>query len=89
MLRYLVIFVSAAKSLELFALYLDVLFFCILYHPVLSVSYTVLCVIICHTNVAYDASKLIGMKLFMSNNNTIYCSIIFANRIETFFNKLN
>jgi hypothetical protein len=34
------------------------------------------------TSVAYDPSKLTGMKLFVLNSNTIYCSIIPSNRTE-------
>jgi hypothetical protein len=36
-----------------------------------------------NTNLAYDPSKLTGINLFMLNSNTIYCSIIFANHIES------
>jgi len=34
------------------------------------------------TSQAYDRSNLTGMNLFVLNTNTVYCRIVFANRIE-------
>jgi hypothetical protein len=35
------------------------------------------------TGVAYDPSKLTGIHFFVLNSNTIYCSIMLANRNES------
>jgi hypothetical protein len=35
------------------------------------------------TSVEYDQSKLTEIKLFVLKSNIIYCSIVFANRIES------
>jgi hypothetical protein len=45
-----------------------------------SVNYTV--GFYCITSLAHDPSKLTGMNLSVLDRNTVYCSIIFANRIE-------
>lgn len=37
--------------------------------------------------IAYDPSNLTAIKPFVLNNNRIYCSIIFANRLENTFIK--